>query len=81
MSVTPRSPGDPRPRPFHSDRKASRAPEQTAEVDTAEQTRRTLAEAALARVLEGARERAVHDLRPQPAPATALPPRTQQPGA
>ncbi|MFF5676414.1 hypothetical protein V8J11_00255 [Streptomyces hygroscopicus subsp. hygroscopicus] len=44
-----------RPRPFHSDRKAGR--EQTTDVDTVEQTRRTLAEAALARVQEGARER------------------------
>ncbi|MEU3480953.1 hypothetical protein ACI2LO_31505 [Streptomyces sp. NPDC033754] len=45
-----------------------------------EQTRRTLAEAALARVQEGARERALHGLRPQPAPVTAPPPHTQQPG-
>ncbi|MGV4989130.1 MobF family relaxase [Streptomyces sp. NRAIS4] len=69
-----------RPRPFHSDPKAGRVPEQTADVDTVEQTRRTLAEAVLVRVLDGARERAVHDLRPQPAPATAPPPHTQQLG-
>ncbi|MGC4986664.1 MobF family relaxase [Streptomyces sp. DT193] len=69
-----------RPRPFHSDRKAGRVPEQTTDVATVEQTRRTLSEAALARVLEGARERAVHDLRPQPAPETAPPSHTQHPG-
>ncbi|WP_237407773.1 MobF family relaxase [Streptomyces sp. M2CJ-2] len=70
-----------RPRPFHSDRKAGRVPEQTTDVDTVEQTRRTLAEAALARVQEGARERALtHGPRPQPAPATAPPPHPQQPG-
>ncbi|WP_404829518.1 MULTISPECIES: hypothetical protein [Streptomyces albogriseolus group] len=46
-----------------------------------EQTRRTLTEAALARVQEGARERALtHTPRRQPASATALPPHTQQPG-
>ncbi|MER6113872.1 MobF family relaxase [Streptomyces hirsutus] len=70
-----------RPRPFHSDRKAGRVPEQTTDVDTVEQTRRTLAEAALARVQESTRERALtHGPRPQPAPATAPPPHTQQPG-
>ncbi|MGK5696965.1 MobF family relaxase [Streptomyces sp. URMC 128] len=70
-----------RPRPFHTGRKAGRVPEQTTDVDTVEQTRRTLAEAALARVQEGARERALtHGPRPQPAPATAPPPHTQQPG-
>lgn len=70
-----------RPRPFHSDRKAGRVPEQTTDVATVEQTRRTLAEAALARVQEGARERALAlGPRPQPAPAAALPPHTQQPG-
>ncbi|PZH09165.1 conjugal transfer protein TraA [Streptomyces sp. NTH33] len=70
-----------RPRPFHSDRKAGRVPEQTTDVDTVEQTRRTLAEAALARVQEGARERALtHGPRAQPAPVTARPPHTQQPG-
>ncbi|MFI9419100.1 hypothetical protein [Streptomyces werraensis] len=69
------------PRPFHTGRKAGRAPEQTTDVDTVEQTRRTLAEAALARVQEGARERALtHGPRPQPASATAPPPHTQQPG-
>ncbi|MEV0694843.1 MobF family relaxase [Streptomyces sp. NPDC050388] len=70
-----------RPRPFHTGREASRAPEQTTDVDTVEQTRRTLAEAALARVREGARERALAlGPRPQLAPATAPPPHTQQPG-
>jgi conjugative relaxase-like TrwC/TraI family protein len=70
-----------RPQPFHSDWKAGRVPEQTTDVATVEQTRRTLAEAALARVQEGARERALtHGPRPQPAPATAPPPHTQQPG-
>ncbi|MFF3932951.1 MobF family relaxase [Streptomyces hirsutus] len=70
-----------RPRPFHLDRKAGRVPEQTTDVDTVEQTRRTLAEAALARVQESTRERALtHGPRPQPAPATAPPPHTQQPG-
>lgn len=70
------------PRPFHTGRKAGRVPEQTTDVDTVEQTRRALAEAALARVQEGARERALltHGPRPQPAPATAPPPHTQQPG-
>lgn len=69
------------PRPFHTGWKAGRVPEQTTDVDTVEQTRRTLAEAALARVQEGARERALtHGPRPQPAPATAPPPHTQQPG-
>ncbi|MFJ5212849.1 MobF family relaxase [Streptomyces nigra] len=71
-----------RVRPFHTGRKAGRVPEQTTDVDTVEQTRRTLAEAALARVQEGARERALltHGPRPQPAPAAAPPPHTQQPG-
>ena len=69
-----------RPRPFHSNWKAGRVPEQTTDVATVEQTRRTLSEAALARVLEGARERAVHDLRPQPAPETAPPSHAQHPG-
>ncbi|MEV5922352.1 MobF family relaxase [Streptomyces pseudogriseolus] len=69
------------PRPFHTGRKAGRVPEQTTDVDTVEQTRRTLAEAALARVQEGARERALtYGPRPQPASATAPPPHTQQPG-
>ena len=63
-----------------TDRPADRAPEQTTDVDTVNQTRRMLAEAVLARILEGARERALlaHGSRPQP--AVAAPPRhTQQP--
>ncbi|MFH9090466.1 MobF family relaxase [Streptomyces sp. NPDC017673] len=70
-----------RPRPFRTGRKADHVPEQTTDIDTVEETRRTLAEAALARVQEGARERALtHGPRPQPATATAPPPHTQQPG-
>nr|BFD88417.1 hypothetical protein StreXyl84_78180 [Streptomyces sp. Xyl84] len=62
-------------RPFHSDRKAGRVPEQTTDVDTVEQTRRTL-KAAVAMLHDGARERAAaRSPRPQPAPAT-VPPRT-----
>ncbi|MFI8308465.1 MobF family relaxase [Streptomyces sp. NPDC085927] len=69
-----------RPRPFHSDREAVRVLEQETGVDTAEQTRRTL-EAVAAKLQDGIRERAVaHGPRPQPAPATAPPPHTQQPG-
>jgi hypothetical protein len=69
-----------RPRPFHSDRKAGRVPEQTTDVDTVEQTRRTL-KAAVAMLHDGARERAAaRSHQPQPAPATAPPPHTQQPG-
>ncbi|MFI2913915.1 MobF family relaxase [Streptomyces sp. PDY-4] len=69
-----------RPRPFHSDRKVGRVPEQTTDVDTVEQTRRTL-KAAVAMLHDGARERAAaRSPQPQPAPATAPPPRTQQPG-
>ncbi|MFF9673665.1 MobF family relaxase [Streptomyces eurythermus] len=64
-----------------TDRPAGRAPEQTTDVDTVNETRRMLAEAALARVLEGARERALlaPGSRPQPAVAAPLP-HTQQPG-
>ncbi|MGW7260639.1 MobF family relaxase [Streptomyces sp. NPDC054834] len=70
-----------RPRPFHTGRKAGRVPEQTTDVATVEQTRRMLAEATLARVQEGARERALTlGSQPQPAPAVAPPPHTQQPG-
>ncbi|MFJ5064594.1 MobF family relaxase [Streptomyces nigra] len=69
-----------RPRPFHSDREAGRVLEQETGVDTVEQTRRTL-EAAAAKLQDGIRERSVaHVPRPQPAPATAPPPHTQQPG-
>ncbi|MGW5098157.1 MobF family relaxase [Streptomyces nodosus] len=68
------------PRPFHSGRGAVRVLEQETGVDTVEQTRRTL-EAAAAKLQDGIRERAVaHGPRPQPAPATAPPPHTQQPG-
>ncbi|CAM5725208.1 MULTISPECIES: MobF family relaxase [Streptomyces] len=68
------------PRQFHSDREAGRVLEQETGVDTVEQTRRTL-EAAAAKLQDGIRERAVaHGPRPQPAPATAPPPHTQQPG-
>ncbi|WP_268830219.1 hypothetical protein [Streptomyces roseoverticillatus] len=48
-----------------------------------EQTRRTFEAAALlaAKLQDGMRERALaHGPRPQPAPATARPPHTQQPG-
>ncbi|MFE9454506.1 MobF family relaxase [Streptomyces sp. NPDC006739] len=68
------------PRPFHSGREAGRVLEQETGVDTVEQIRRTL-EAAAAKLQDGIRERAVaHGPRPQPAPATAPPPHTQQPG-
>lgn len=68
------------PRPFHSGREAGRVLEQETGVDTVEQTRRTL-EAAAAKLKDGIRERAVaHGPRPQPVPATAPPPHTQQPG-
>ncbi|MEU7429108.1 MobF family relaxase [Streptomyces sp. NPDC040750] len=68
------------PRPFHSDREAGRVLEQETGVDTVEQTRRTL-EAAAAKLQDGIRERAVaHGPRPQPAPATAPPTHSQQPG-
>jgi hypothetical protein len=73
----------PRPRSFHTGPTAGRVPERTTHVDTVEQTRRTLAEAALAEVQESARERAallVHGPRPQTAPATAPPQHMQQPG-
>ncbi|MFJ2565750.1 MobF family relaxase [Streptomyces sp. NPDC087568] len=68
------------PGPFHSDREAGRVLGQETGVDTVEQTRRTL-EAAAAKLQDGIRECAVaHSPRPQPAPATAPPPHTQQPG-
>ncbi|MET9335868.1 MobF family relaxase [Streptomyces cellulosae] len=68
------------PRPFHYAREASRVLEEETGVDTVEQTRRTL-EAAAAKLQDGILERAVaHGPRPQPAPATAPPPHTQQPG-
>ncbi|MFF7987026.1 MobF family relaxase [Streptomyces sp. NPDC007901] len=71
------------PRPFRSGRKDGRLLEPETGVDTVEQTRRTF-EAAVqlaARLQDGKRERAVaHGPRPQPAPATARPSHTQQPG-
>ncbi|MEU3953590.1 MobF family relaxase [Streptomyces achromogenes] len=70
----------PHPRPLRTGRKAGRLPEQETGVDTVEQTRRTL-EAVAAALQDGIRERAVtHGPRPRPAPATAQPPHTQQPG-
>ncbi len=69
-----------RPRSFHSGRKAGRVPEQSTDVDTVEQTRRTL-KAAVAMLHDGARERAAaRNPQSQRAPATAPPPHTQQPG-
>ncbi|MFF8919010.1 MobF family relaxase [Streptomyces sp. NPDC015032] len=71
------------PRPFRTGPKDGRLLEPETGVDTVEQTRRTF-EAAVklaARLQDGKRERAVaHGPRPQPAPATAPPPHTQQPG-
>ncbi|MEU9298468.1 hypothetical protein [Streptomyces sp. NPDC048266] len=64
-----------------TDRPAGRRPGAETDVDTVNQTRRMLAEATLARVLDGARERALlaRDSRPQPAVAVP-PPHTRQPG-
>ncbi|NJP53554.1 relaxase domain-containing protein [Streptomyces sp. SBST2-5] len=68
-----------RPRLVRPDRKAGHVPEQKTDIATMEQTRRTL-EAAVAKLQDGMRERAVtHGPRPQPAP-TAAPSHTQQPG-
>ncbi|GLW03845.1 hypothetical protein Slala05_74750 [Streptomyces lavendulae subsp. lavendulae] len=72
-------PADPgaRPRPFRSDRKAGRVPEQRTDVATVEQTRQTL-EAAAAKLQDGIRDRAAaRNRRPQPTRPTAPPP---QPG-
>ncbi|MEV7130960.1 MobF family relaxase [Streptomyces sp. NPDC093260] len=73
------------PRPFHTGSKAGRLLEPETGVDAVEQTRRTLEAAAaeLAATLQDSRRarEAAHGLRPQPAPATAPPPHTQQPGA
>ncbi|MFJ8650646.1 hypothetical protein ACIRNI_31635 [Streptomyces sp. NPDC093546] len=72
------------PRPFRDGRKDGRLPEPETGVDAVEQTRQTL-EAAAAQVIatlqdsRRARE-AAHGPRPQPAPATAPQPHTQQPG-
>ncbi|SCF56435.1 hypothetical protein [Streptomyces sp. Ncost-T10-10d] len=73
------------PRPFHTGRRAGRLLEQESgvDVDTVEQSRRTFEAAArlAARLQDGMRERAVaRGPRPQPAPVTASPPHTQQPG-
>ncbi|MDQ1013403.1 conjugative relaxase-like TrwC/TraI family protein [Streptomyces sp. V4I23] len=72
------------PRPFRSGRKDGRLLEPETGVDTVEQTRQTL-EAAAAQVAatlqDSRRAREVaHGPRPQPTPATAPPPYTQQPG-
>ncbi|MFC9948505.1 MobF family relaxase [Streptomyces pratensis] len=72
------------PRPFRTGPKNGRLLEPETGVDTVEQTRQTL-EAAAAQVAatlqDSRRAREVaHGPRPQPAPATALPPHTQQPG-
>ncbi|MFF5443240.1 MobF family relaxase [Streptomyces achromogenes] len=70
----------PSPWPLRTGRKAGRFPEQETGVDTVEQTRRTL-EAVAAELQYGIPERAVtFGPRPRPAPATAQPPRTEQPG-
>ncbi|WP_254707188.1 MobF family relaxase [Streptomyces lunaelactis] len=80
VPAAPRS----RLRPSRPDRKASRGLEQTTDVATVEQTRRTFEAAAAkmaAKLQDGVRDRAVaHDPRPQPAPAKAPPSHTQQPG-
>ncbi|MEU2587795.1 hypothetical protein ABZ612_33765 [Streptomyces avermitilis] len=73
------------PRPFHTGRRAGRLLEQESgvDVDTVEQSRRTFEAAArlATRLQRGMRERAVaRRPRPQPAPVTASPPHTQQPG-
>ncbi|MGV9342937.1 MobF family relaxase [Streptomyces sp. NPDC003688] len=71
------------PRLLRTGRKGGRFLEQETGVDTVEQTRRTLEAAAqlAAKLQDGIHERAVaHGPRPQPAPATAPLPHTQQPG-
>ncbi|MFE5512174.1 MobF family relaxase [Streptomyces sp. NPDC056529] len=76
--AVPADPGT--PRPFRSDRKAGRVPEQRTDVATVEQTRQTL-EAAAAKLQDGIRERAAaRKFRPQPTPPTASHPPVQQPG-
>ncbi|WP_234329938.1 MobF family relaxase [Streptomyces viridochromogenes] len=72
------------PRPFRTGPKNGRLLEPETGVDTVEQTRQTL-EAAAAQVAatlqDSRRAREVaHGPRPQPTPATAPPPHTQQPG-
>lgn len=69
------------PRPIDAGRQTGRVPGEGTDIDTVEQTRRTLAEAALARVQEGARERALaYGPYPRPAPAARPLSRTEQPG-
>ncbi|WP_309056596.1 hypothetical protein [Streptomyces sp.] len=67
-----------RPRPWAARTDRPVAPEQTTDVDTVDQTRRMLAEAVFAGVLEGARERALLARGSRPQPAAAPPP--HQPG-
>jgi len=73
------------PRPFRTGPKNGRLLEQETGVDTVEQTRQTLEAAAaqVAATLQDSRRarEAAHGPRPQPTPATAPPPHTQQPGA
>lgn len=71
------------PRPFRSGPEDDHLLEPETGVDTVEQTRRTFEAAArlAAKLQDGKRERAVtHGPRPQPAPATAPQPHTQQSG-
>lgn len=73
------------PRPFRDGRKDGRLLDPETGVDTVERTRQTLAAAAaqVAATLQDSRRarEAAHGLRPQPTPATAPPPHTQQPGS
>ncbi|MFI1735267.1 hypothetical protein ACH40E_39820 [Streptomyces acidicola] len=74
----------PRPRPSRTDRKARGGQAQATGVATVEQTRRTFEAAAkmAAKLQDCIGDRAVaRGPRPQPAPAKALPPHAQQPGA
>ncbi|MEV6841257.1 MobF family relaxase [Streptomyces sp. NPDC051133] len=72
------------PRPFRTDPKDGRLQEPGTGVVTVEQTRQTLEAAAaqVAAALQDSRRArvAAHGPRPQPAPGTAPPPHTQQPG-
>jgi hypothetical protein len=73
-----------RPRRPRTDRKTSRGQEQTTDLATVEQTRRTFEAAAAmaAKLQDGIRDRAVaHGPRPQPTPATSPRAHTQQPHA
>ncbi|GGU67659.1 hypothetical protein GCM10010259_67210 [Streptomyces daghestanicus] len=73
------------PRPFRTGGQDGRRQEPETGVDTVEQTRQTLEAAAaqVAATLQDSRRarEAAHGPRPQPTPATAPPPHTQQPGA